>query len=38
MAELAGLAVGLLALVGLFNNAVDCFSYIQAGRNQGEAM
>ena len=37
MAEPAGLAVGLVALVGLFNNAVDCFSYVQAGRNLGKS-
>ncbi|GAB7336856.1 hypothetical protein MBLNU13_g00422t1 [Cladosporium sp. NU13] len=35
MAEPAGLAVGVFALVGLFNNAVDCFNYVQAGRNLG---
>jgi len=37
MAEPAGLAVSFLALVGLFNNAVDCFSYVQAGRNLGRS-
>ena len=31
--EPAGLAVGVLALAGLFNNAVDCFEYVQLGRN-----
>jgi len=33
--EPAGLAVGALALAGLFNNAVDCFEYVQLGRNFG---
>lgn len=27
--------MGVFALVGLFNNAVDCFNYVQAGRNLG---
>jgi hypothetical protein len=31
--EPAGLAVGVIALAGLFNNAVDCFEYVQLGRN-----
>lgn len=31
--EAAGLTVGVVALTGLFNNAVDCFEYIQLGRN-----
>jgi len=35
MAEPAGLAVGVFALLGLFNNAVDCFNYVQAGRDLG---
>jgi hypothetical protein len=35
MTEPAGLAVGVFALVGLFNNAVDCFNYVQAGRDLG---
>lgn len=35
MAESVGLAAGVFALVGLFNNAVDCFNYIQAGRDLG---
>lgn len=30
--EPAGLAVGILALAGLFNNAVDCFEYVQIGK------
>lgn len=34
--EPAGLAVGALAIAGLFNNAVDCFEYIQIGRNFGQ--
>jgi hypothetical protein len=35
MAEPAGLAVGAFALLGLFNNAVDCFNYLRAGRDLG---
>lgn len=31
--EAPGLAVGVVALASLFNNAVDCFGYIQLGRN-----
>jgi hypothetical protein len=31
--EPVGLAVGVIALAGLFNNAVDCFEYVQLGRN-----
>ncbi|KAL8873244.1 MAG: hypothetical protein Q9198_007057 [Flavoplaca austrocitrina] len=34
--EPAGLAVGVLAIAGLFNNAVDCFEYVQIGRNFGQ--
>lgn len=34
--EPAGLAVGVLALAGLFNNAVDCFEYVQIGRGFGK--
>lgn len=33
--EPAGLAVGVVALAGLFNNAVDCFEYVQLGRSFG---
>jgi hypothetical protein len=33
--EAGGLAVGVIALAGLFNNAVDCFEYIQLGRSFG---
>jgi hypothetical protein len=33
--ETAGLAVGVIALAGLFNNAVDCFDYLQIGRSLG---
>jgi hypothetical protein len=33
--EPVGLTVGVLDLAGLFNNAVDCFEYIQLGRNFG---
>jgi hypothetical protein len=32
MAEAAGLAIGVVALAGLFNNTVECFEYIQLGR------
>ncbi|KAH7129863.1 prion-inhibition and propagation-domain-containing protein [Dactylonectria estremocensis] len=35
MAEAAGLAVGVIGLSGLFNNAVDCFEYVQIGRSFG---
>ncbi|KAF1963429.1 hypothetical protein CC80DRAFT_486821 [Byssothecium circinans] len=31
--EAGGLAVGIVALAGLFNNAMDCFEYVQLGRN-----
>jgi hypothetical protein len=31
--EPTGLAVGVFAIAGLFNNAVDCFEYVQLGRN-----
>lgn len=34
--EPAGLTVGVFALAGLFNNAVDCFEYVQLGRNLGK--
>lgn len=34
--EAAGLAVGAVALAGLFNNTVDCFEYIQVGRSFGK--
>ena len=34
--EPASLAVGVLAIAGLFNNAVDCFEYVQIGRNFGQ--
>lgn len=33
--EPVGLAVGVVGLAGLFNNAVDCFEYVQLGRNFG---
>lgn len=33
--EPTGLAVGIIALAGLFNNAVDCFEYVQLGRSFG---
>jgi hypothetical protein len=34
--EPVGLTVGVIALAGLFNNAVDSFEYIQLGRNFGK--
>ncbi|KAF2008308.1 hypothetical protein BU24DRAFT_138462, partial [Aaosphaeria arxii CBS 175.79] len=33
--EAGGLAVGVIALAGLFNNAVDCFEYVQLGYSFG---
>lgn len=30
--EAGSLAIGIVALAGLFNNALDCFEYIQLGR------
>ncbi|KAF2735602.1 hypothetical protein EJ04DRAFT_511698, partial [Polyplosphaeria fusca] len=33
--EAGGFAIGLVALAGLFNNAVDCFEYVQLGRSFG---
>lgn len=30
--EPAGLALGIVALAGTFNNAIDCFEYIRLGR------
>lgn len=36
MAEAGGLVVGVIALAGLFNNAVDCFEFIQLGQNFGK--
>jgi hypothetical protein len=35
MGEAAGLAIGIIGLSGLFNNAVDCFEYVQIGRGFG---
>lgn len=35
MAEAAGLAVGAVSLAGLFNNAVQCFEFVQLGRTFG---
>ncbi|MCJ1276569.1 hypothetical protein MMC21_004375 [Puttea exsequens] len=37
MAEAAGLAVGVIALAGLFNNAVQCFESVQLGREFGKS-
>jgi len=36
MAEAAGLAVGVVALAALFNNAVECFEFVQLGRTFGK--
>lgn len=36
MAETAGLAVGVVALAGLFNNAVDCFELVQLDGSFGK--
>ena len=33
--EPAGLALGIVALAGTFNNAIDCFEYIRLGRAFG---
>lgn len=35
MAEAFGVVAGALSVASLFNNAVDCFEYIQLGRNFG---
>lgn len=37
MAEAAGLAVGVVALAGLFNNTVECFELVQLGRSFGKS-
>ena len=34
--EPAGLAIRVLAIASLFNNAVDYFEYVQIGRNFGQ--
>ena len=36
MAEVAGLIIGGVSLAGLFTTCVDCFEYIQLGRQYGE--
>ncbi|KAE8442729.1 hypothetical protein EG329_002920 [Mollisiaceae sp. DMI_Dod_QoI] len=36
MAEAAGLTLGVVALASLFNNAVECFEFIQLGRSFGK--
>jgi hypothetical protein len=33
MAEVFGIVAGSLSVAVLFNNAVDCFEYIQLGRS-----
>jgi hypothetical protein len=35
MTEVASLTVGVVALCGIFNNAVDCFQYVQLGKTFG---
>jgi hypothetical protein len=35
MAETAGLVVGAVSLAAIFTNCVDCFEYVQLGRNFG---
>lgn len=35
--EPTGLALGVLSLTGLFNNALDCFEYVLIGRNFGKS-
>ena len=35
MADIAGLIVGGVALAGLFSSCIECFEYIQLGRNFG---
>ncbi|KAK0645357.1 Heterokaryon incompatibility protein S [Lasiodiplodia hormozganensis] len=34
--EAVGLGIGALGLAGLFNNAVDCFEFVQLGRDFGK--
>ncbi|SCO78477.1 related to Heterokaryon incompatibility protein s [Fusarium oxysporum] len=36
MAEIFGVVASALSVAALFNNVVDCFEYIQLGRNFGE--
>lgn len=36
MAEAAGLTSGVVALAGLFDNTVECFEFVQLGRNFGK--
>ena len=36
MAEAAGLALGIVALAGVFKDCVDLFAYISASRNLGQ--
>ena len=36
MAEAAGLGVGVVALAGLFSNAIQCFEFVQLGRSFGK--
>ncbi|KIW88095.1 uncharacterized protein Z519_11205 [Cladophialophora bantiana CBS 173.52] len=36
MAEAAGLVIGAVSVAGLFTNCVDCFEYVQIGRNFGK--
>lgn len=36
MTEVAGLAVGVVALASLFNNTIECFEFVQLGRTFGK--
>ncbi|KIW47713.1 uncharacterized protein PV06_00379 [Exophiala oligosperma] len=36
MAEAAGLVIGAVSVAGLFTTCVDCFEYVQLGRNFGK--
>ena len=36
MAEAAGLALGVVALAGIFKDCIDLFGYITASRNLGQ--
>jgi hypothetical protein len=36
MAETAGLAIGAVSLTAIFTTCVDCFEYVQLGRNFGK--
>ena len=36
MADPVGITIGVVGLAGLFSSAVDCFEYVQLGRNFGK--